>query len=449
MIYSIAHKINSNCRRFFILLLLLSFRIYPLLSQVSPLSQELDLSACINYALGHFPALQQGQLDYQITSLQVANQQAKYLPQLNLLADYQHTIQRRRSIVGNQVIAFGPKNNNDFAFNLQQPIFKASLYHSLISARPQRELAKQEISAIRIGVIVQVSYAFYDVLYAMEQIRVLQGDMLRLERSFQDASSRYKVGATDNLDELRARLSVNNKQAAIKQAENNLRTRYAILKNAMGMPNSVTLKLRYDSLSLERDATEIFAEKPRVEERNEYQQLILQQQLAQQNVLFHNLNHLPSLVANAGYNLIFQENNNVLKAMYQTLVPYSYVSLQLNWSLFEGFSKRRNLQQAKLTVQRNQWDLRQFHHSQNTEYAQAMAQYNSDLASYQMLRENLKLSEQVYQTIRKQYLAGIKTYLEVVVAESELSELRTLYIATLFQLLKDKVEIARALGKIK
>lgn len=215
------------------------------------------------------------------------------------------------------------------------------------------------------------------------------------------------------------------------------------------MPNNEELKLHYDSLALQQEIATVNHETPHAEERSEYKLLLLQQRLAQQNILFHNLNFLPTLTANAGYTMIFQENNNILKSMYQTLIPYSYVGLQLNWSLFNGLKKGRNLQQAKLSLRRTQLDLQQFQLNQNTEYTRAMSQYNSDLMAYQTLKENLEISQQVYNTVRNQYLSGIKTYLEVIVAESELSELRSLYLTALFQLLKDKVELDRTLGKIK
>lgn len=418
-------------------------------ARTDSISSEFDLANCISYALNHVPDLQQRKLDFLITNSQVSNQLANYFPQLNLQADYQHTIQRRRSIIGNQNIFFGPKNNNNYELNLQQAIFNADLYHNLVTASPTRELAKQTISEARVRVIVQVSNAFYDVLYSMEQIRVLQGDLVRLERSLQDANNRYKSGTTDNSDYLRAQISLNTKQVALKQAENNLRSGYALLKNAMGMPIATPLRLRYDFLFLEQQATEIPKQEPQTEERVEYQKLLLKRQIAQQNILFNKINFLPSLSANAGYTLIFQETNNNLKTMYDNTIPYSYIGLQLNWSLFQGMKKSRNLQQAKWNFMRTQWDLQQFRNTQNAEYTRAMAQYNSDLASYQVLHDNLQLSQQVYDNVRNQYMAGVKTYLEVVIAESELSELRALYAAALFQLLKDKVEVDRTLGKIK
>lgn len=442
--------INAKYQRFIILWLLLLIGVYPLQAQRDDKHvHELNLVDCINYALMNVIELQQRHLDYQITTSKLANQLTEYLPRLNFQIEYQHTLQRRRAIVGNQQIFFGPKNNNDFIFNLQQPIFSANLYHGLISIAPSHQLAKEEITQERIRIILQVSYAFYDVLHSLGKIHVLEGDLLRLRQSFLDAEHRYKVGATDKLDYLRARITLNNKQAAIQQAENNLRSSYAVLKNAIGMPNNEKLKLHYDSLALQQEIATVNHETPHAEERSEYKLLLLQQRLAQQNILFHNLNFLPTLTANAGYTMIFQENNNILKSMYQTLIPYSYVGLQLNWSLFNGLKKGRNLQQAKLSLRRTQLDLQQFQLNQNTEYTRAMSQYNSDLMAYQTLKENLEISQQVYNTVRNQYLSGIKTYLEVIVAESELSELRSLYLTALFQLLKDKVELDRTLGKIK
>jgi outer membrane protein TolC len=84
----------------------------------------------------------------------------------------------------------------------------------------------------------------------------------------------------------------------------------------------------------------------------------------------------------------------------------------------------------------------------NAEYAQAIAEYKSSLVNFNAIRENLVLAQDVYDVIELQYRSGIKTYLEVITAETDLRTARINYFNALNQVLASKVDVQRALGLI-
>jgi outer membrane protein TolC len=84
----------------------------------------------------------------------------------------------------------------------------------------------------------------------------------------------------------------------------------------------------------------------------------------------------------------------------------------------------------------------------NAEYAQALAVYKSSLLNYLSLKENLALAREVYDVIQLQYKSGVKTYLEVITAETDLRTAQINYYNALYQVLASKVDAERALGLI-
>jgi outer membrane protein len=54
----------------------------------------------------------------------------------------------------------------------------------------------------------------------------------------------------------------------------------------------------------------------------------------------------------------------------------------------------------------------------------------------------------VYRTLDLQYRSGIKTYLDVIIAESDLRTTQLNYYNALFQLLQSKLDVEKALGNI-
>ena len=69
--------------------------------------------------------------------------------------------------------------------------------------------------------------------------------------------------------------------------------------------------------------------------------------------------------------------------------------------------------------------------------------------NYQVLKENMDLANDVYNIIDPQYKEGIKTYLEVIVAQSDLRTAQLNYFNALFEVLSSKIDVDKALGLIQ
>jgi outer membrane protein TolC len=93
-------------------------------------------------------------------------------------------------------------------------------------------------------------------------------------------------------------------------------------------------------------------------------------------------------------------------------------------------------------------DLINLKNAVNAEYAQAMASYKSNFATYQSLKENVVLAQEVYDVLQLQYKSGIKTYLEVITSETDLQNARINYINSLYQLLSSKIDVQKSLGQL-
>jgi len=59
------------------------------------------------------------------------------------------------------------------------------------------------------------------------------------------------------------------------------------------------------------------------------------------------------------------------------------------------------------------------------------------------------LATEVYNVIRLQYQQGIKTYLDVIVAESDLRTSQLNLYTALYQLLQSKIDVQKALGTLQ
>ena len=155
---------------------------------------------------------------------------------------------------------------------------------------------------------------------------------------------------------------------------------------------------------------------------------------------------MPSLSANAAYNLSYQ--NDQFYKLYLNNYPNSFASFNLVFPLLQGGKRRANKNSAALYVQRNQQDLIQLENRVNSGYALALAVYKVNLQNYLSLKENLLLAREVYDVIQLQYRSGIKTYLEVITAEADLRSTQINYFTAMYQLLASKIDVQKSLGQI-
>ncbi len=79
----------------------------------------------------------------------------------------------------------------------------------------------------------------------------------------------------------------------------------------------------------------------------------------------------------------------------------------------------------------------------------AMATYKANLNDWQVARYNVTLSEEVYNTIKLQYDEGIKTYLDLMAAETDLRTTQINYLNALYAVLSGKLDVQQALGDIQ
>ncbi|HEY4147878.1 MAG TPA: TolC family protein [Chitinophagaceae bacterium] len=411
------------------------------------LLQQASLEDCIQYAFKHQPALQQSLLDEQITERQIQGRLADWYPQVGLNYNYQYNFQLTPAYFNGTVVKTGTTDASTLGLSATQNIFNRDALLASRTAGDVRKQYKQATSETKIDLVVNVSKAFYDVLLSLKQIELLNDDIDRLKGSLKNARDQYEGGIVDKTDYKRATISLNNSLAEKKTAEETLKERYVYLKQQMGYTSGNDIVLLYDSVRL---ATEIFIDTSaavKYDNRIEFQLLQTRKRLQAADLQYNRWSYLPTVSAFGAYN-VGGFLSNSFGQLYNNNYPNSYAGLQLTFPIFQGGKRVQNIRAAELQVKRIDWDIVALQTSINSEYAQAMAAYKSNLNEYIVLKDNLALAQEVYDIIQTQYKAGIKTYLDVIIAESDLRTSQVNYANALYQLLSSKLDVQKALGDI-
>ncbi|HEY8898147.1 MAG TPA: TolC family protein [Niastella sp.] len=427
---------------------------YPQATTENPLA-EATLQNCIRYGLEHQPAIRASMIDEEITETTIKNKLADWYPQLNLSANLQHYLKMPVSIFPDFNDPQGPKrevqtgvrNYSTPQLALTQTIFNRDVLLASRTARDVRLQSRQTTTANKIDVVAAISKAFYDVLLTQQQIQVLEQSITRLDRSLKDAFYQYQSGVADKIDYKRATISLNNAKADRKAAQEQLIARYAYLKQQMGYPAEQSLQVSFDTTHMEGQIAFDTLQRVKYESRIEFQQLQTMQRLLQANVKYNQWSYIPTLSAFGYYNLVYQ--NDEFAKLYSHTFPNSYIGINLTWPIFQGGKRMWNIRQANLQLKRNEWEMTDLKNSINTQFSQAMATYKSNLSDFYAQKENLEMASDVYNTLQLQYKSGVKTYLEVIIAETDLHTTQLNYYNSLYQVLSSKIDVEKALGTLR
>jgi len=410
------------------------------------LLSQATLQNCIQYALSHQPVVKQSKIDQEITEYSIKSKLADWYPQIGLDFNLQHYLKLPTSYFNGNAITTGVANSSSAAFSLNQNIFTRDLLLAGRTAKDVRTQARQNTQSNQIDVVSNVSKAYYDMLLTQKQVEVLNEDIVRLERSLKDAYNQYQGGIVDKTDYKRATISLNNTKAQKKTGEETLVAKYAYLKQLMGYPVNGQLKLVYDTMKMAQEVQLDTNVSVAYETRIEYQLLQTQRSLLAAELKYNKWSFFPTVSAFVNYNFMYLHPE--FSKLYNHNYPNSLVGLQLSLPIFQGSKRLHNIKQAELQLKRSDWDVEALKSQINTEYTQAMSAYKSNLNEYIVLKENMDLAKEVYDLIELQYREGIKAYLEVITAQTDLRAAQLNYYNAMYTVLSSKIDLERALGTI-
>ncbi|MBD1430904.1 TolC family protein [Sphingobacterium litopenaei] len=412
----------------------------------SELGPNASLDDLITYALHNKIDLKQAQLDKEIGEKEIASALSGWFPQINATGSLGHAIQVPTVNIGGSEVQMAQKNTSALTFQAEQSIISPQLFQASKASRFIRERNDLNVESTKINTIVDVSKAYYDILTSEEQIKIINENITRLERQLTEATSRYEVGLVDKTDFKRAQISLNNAKASLKSALENRQYKYDFLKSLLNIPTQESVSLSFANQNMESNILLDTAEILQIANRVEFKQIQNLQEIQKLNTQYQKWNFLPKLNAYANYGLNYR--NNEFSDLYSNNIPSSNIGLSLSVPIFQGGKRLHEIRKSELQEQRLELDLQNLENQISAQYSAAMASYRANMNEWRNAKGNMELSEEVYNTIKLQYDAGVKTYLELMTAETDLKTSQLNYLNALYAVLVSKLDIQKALGTV-
>ncbi len=433
-----------------IVLLFISIGISPILAQKSAMSLE----KAVAYALTSSPEMRDAQLAVMDAEAQIDENRARGLPQLNGSVNYQRYLEVPQLPLpaifqqpgGPESISFIQTNNLTAAVNMQAMVFDGVFFVALKAAKAARDYAEKDLAVKQKALKEQVRDAYLPLLLTKANLDQLDKNIVSLEQLHQETKAIFEAGFAEQLDVDRLELSLAN----LKTERENLARQYQILlrllKFTINFPEEDDLEIDDDmeSLLAKYQVSNLEPVAPNYEQYPEIQ-------LADELLNLQGLNkkaqktaYLPSLNAFGGYQYQYQGD----KLQDGFWAPTAFLGLQLNVPIYDGGYKRASIQRVQIAIDRVATQRNTLQRAIYLQITTAQDIYTNARDRLAERDKTLALAQRIYDTTQIKYREGVGSSLEVNQAEQAIYTAQTNRLQALYDLLKAKIDLQEALGKI-
>jgi outer membrane protein len=414
------------------------------------ISRPLTLTDCLNVALQQNATILKAQNDLEASHGVVIQTRAVALPQLTASGQYKYT---DPNAVENFPGSPGSPNQNwNAGVQLVQSIYEGGkITAAFRAAGATKQQALAQFQTVVADTLLSVRLAYYDVLLAAQQITNHEASVNLLQNELDDQQHRFNAGTVPKFNVLRADVAVANERPNLIQARNSYRIAKNDLSNLLGynLPRDVWEDVPLD-LTDTLDAAPYDANLPdaiqqALARRTELTVLRKTVELQKLNIVNAKSGYRPTVSLFAGYGWYNAQFTQPVTLDHD--INGWNAGAQLQWNIFDGALTHGKVIQADALYKKSKTDFvdqsRQIEIEVRTAY--------SDFIEAREVLESQKTvqaeAEEALSEARSRADAGTGTQLDVLDAETSLTQARTTQVQALHDYDTARAKLQRAIGE--
>ncbi len=340
--------------------------------------------------------------------------------------------------------------NNDFnlSLSLTQPLYVGGKVGTALKiARIYSNLSKEKVKEVEASIVFGAESVFFEAVLTQSQLEVIQKSYEQLSHNLAVAEKNYDQGMISEYELLRARVEKLNVEPQLLAAQSNVKISAKRLKTYLGLDLNEDTRLVADladtaAVALPSlDSLTTLAMKNRSEltqaelEKRGYDKAV---RIAQGDWLY------PNLYANASYSLIASSDD--FRIGNQNLSRSLTVSLILNVPLFDGGRTIGEVRKARVDFYQAMLREQQLKDDVRLEVEEAYDQFMQSRKALTAQSETIAQAEEGMRIANLRYESGVGTQLEVLSAQTALTQARSQLAQTIFQYRLARAALKKATG---
>ena len=421
-------------------------------------SANYSLKQAIDYAFKNSPNYLNAELEIQNSKYRKKEVLGVGLPQINSSVDLKDYIDIPTSLLPGQFfgapagtfipVKFGTKYNATAGFSASQLIFSSDYIVGVKAAKELINLSTINVNRSKTELVSSVSKAYYNVVVNKERTKLLDANIIKLKKIFDDTKAFNQQGFVEQIDLERLEVQYNNLVVEKEKTDRLIGLSESLLKFQMGYKISEPIVLT-DSLTFENnDVASLLSGKIDISKRADYQLLQSQQRLYQLDLKRQRLGYLPTVAAYGSYQYNAQRQKFDFTDGSQSWFKISLIGGTLNLNIFDGLQRHNRIQQAKIAVQKGENNLKNIELAAEIEATISEVTYQNAYASLQTQKRNMQLAQHVFDVSQKKYEQGVGSNLEITNAQTALKEAQTNYYNAVYDMIVSKIDFQKATGTL-
>ncbi|MGB0862404.1 MAG: TolC family protein [Saprospiraceae bacterium] len=426
-------------------------------SSVSAQTNTFSLQQAIDYAMKNDNSLRNAQLNIKDAAGQIKEIRAIGMPKLSAKVDYQYFIELPTSLIpanafdptapeGQFIEAqFGTSNSLTASLDFSMLLFDGTYLVGLEAAKLYKDFAGLQVKQAEKEVKDKVVDAYVSTLIFEVTKKTFDDNIKNLTGLIKETKELYKEGFAEQLDVDRLEYSLQSIKTELANLNRQEEQVKNLLKFTMSYPLDQDIQL-VDNIDMLLVNEFALANDEALDLNNRPELNVLNKSLDLQalDIKQYQRGYLPNLAAFASYQYSVQGNNLFDNP---PSFPMSLVGLQLNVPIFDGFEKRAKIERARVSQEKSLNQKKDLVRAINLEVETARISYTNAFERVGNSKKSVELAQKIYDTTKTKYKEGVGSSFELIQAESELYQSQNSYQQALYDYLKSKADLKKALGK--
>jgi len=328
-------------------------------AQASPI-HEFSLPQAIDYASKNSAKVKNALLDYKIQEQSNRATTSQALPQVSASGGFTDYFQIPVSVVPGTFIqqpqlklvpfAFATQYSANAGVTLKQVLFDGQVFVGLKARQTSLDYYRKNEEVTEQALRENIYKVYYQLSISRIQVSLIDANIARAQELLHNTTEMFKNGFSERLDVDKATVQLTNLQSEKIQTLYNIDNGYLGLKVLMGMHIRDSLVLT-DSLTYEMVREGALSSEYKYNDRRDYQVLEINRKLNEFDIERYKKQYIPTLSLTANYSQTGYgiELSDISGGKYW--YPSSYVGLNINVPIFDGFYKSANINQARLKME--------------------------------------------------------------------------------------------------
>jgi len=417
------------------------------------IARPLSLADSLDLALQQNGAVLKAKSDLEAAYGVVVQTRAVAIPKIRVSGSVTDmdmgAVDRFPSIPGSMIIN-QPHENWNTGVQIIQSVYEGGRVSSALrTAKLTKDQALLQYQTIVADTLLGVRVAYYDVLLAVQQIIVQEASVNLLANELADQQRRFDAGTAPRFNVLRAEVELSNARPKLIHARNANRIARNNLVNLLGyhlprdvsedVPLQLTGTLDAEPYQIELPAAIAQA----LEKRTELAALRKAELLRREDVVRAQSGYQPSVQAFAGYGW---RNSQLYEDIGRGVGGWN-AGAQMSWDIFDGQLTRGRVREAKALHEKSKTELDDTARRVELEVRTASSYF---IEAREVLESQKKVQEEAEESLRlaqSRFDAGAGTQLDVLNAQTALTEARTTQVQALHDYAVARAKLERATGQ--